>query len=295
MGRTSNDDRSDSMNPNNDAYQDSMDNHSDQLNPNNSAYATSRGGNGESDDDYDDYDDKECTVNTSDIAMPHQPNNMLGNSEISETDEIEQSLLIPCSVRMMLRYINKKGNLNQVGIEASSGDEILNEVRRLWESSGAWYLKLFHGKVVTFEEKRLPIISEQDTKTVEEVGFLKRLIEKTTQDTKQLENQLMDSMGKLVEGSHAQIKLLNACALSASSLAMLSSILERKTALLLEHNIASLDTVNSKTTGDSGFERNVYDSFKELSRYESGEFEIHFLDYSGATNYCKVQDLSKHF
>lgn len=38
MGRTSNDDRSDSMNPNNDAYDDSMDNHSNQLNPNNDAY-----------------------------------------------------------------------------------------------------------------------------------------------------------------------------------------------------------------------------------------------------------------
>ena len=38
MGRTPNDDRSDSLNPNNDAYQDSMDNHSNQLNPNNDAY-----------------------------------------------------------------------------------------------------------------------------------------------------------------------------------------------------------------------------------------------------------------
>jgi len=35
---SANDDRSDSMNPNNDAYEDSMDNHSDQLNPNNDAY-----------------------------------------------------------------------------------------------------------------------------------------------------------------------------------------------------------------------------------------------------------------
>ena len=38
MDRTANDDRSDSMNPNNDAYDDSMDNHSNQLNPNNDAY-----------------------------------------------------------------------------------------------------------------------------------------------------------------------------------------------------------------------------------------------------------------
>ena len=38
MGRTDNDDRSDSMNPNNDAYWDSLDNHSDQLNPNNDEY-----------------------------------------------------------------------------------------------------------------------------------------------------------------------------------------------------------------------------------------------------------------
>lgn len=35
MSRTANDDRSDSMNPNNDAYDDSMDNHANQLNPNN--------------------------------------------------------------------------------------------------------------------------------------------------------------------------------------------------------------------------------------------------------------------
>jgi len=37
-GRSSNDDRSDSMNPNNSADQDSQDNRSDQLNPNNPEY-----------------------------------------------------------------------------------------------------------------------------------------------------------------------------------------------------------------------------------------------------------------
>jgi hypothetical protein len=38
MGRTTNDDRSDSLNPNNDAFQSSADNHSDQLNPNNERF-----------------------------------------------------------------------------------------------------------------------------------------------------------------------------------------------------------------------------------------------------------------
>ena len=38
MSRDPNDDRSDSMNPNNDAYDDAMDNHADQLNPNNDEY-----------------------------------------------------------------------------------------------------------------------------------------------------------------------------------------------------------------------------------------------------------------
>jgi len=38
MSRTPNDDRSDSMNPNNDAYDDSQDNRADQLNPNNERY-----------------------------------------------------------------------------------------------------------------------------------------------------------------------------------------------------------------------------------------------------------------
>ncbi|MBX8588599.1 hypothetical protein K5D56_04325 [Pseudomonas cichorii] len=38
MSRTHNDDRSDSMNSNNDAYKSSMDNHSNQYNPNNVAY-----------------------------------------------------------------------------------------------------------------------------------------------------------------------------------------------------------------------------------------------------------------
>jgi hypothetical protein len=42
-GRSSNDDSSDSMNPNNDDYQASMDNRSDQMNPNNDAYWSSRG------------------------------------------------------------------------------------------------------------------------------------------------------------------------------------------------------------------------------------------------------------
>lgn len=38
MSRDPNDDRSDSMNPNNDAYEDSLDNHANQLNPNNDEY-----------------------------------------------------------------------------------------------------------------------------------------------------------------------------------------------------------------------------------------------------------------
>jgi hypothetical protein len=38
MSRTPNDDRSDSMNPNNDSYDDSQDNRADQLNPNNERY-----------------------------------------------------------------------------------------------------------------------------------------------------------------------------------------------------------------------------------------------------------------
>lgn len=42
-GRSSNDDRSDSMNPNNDAHQAAMDNHANQLNPDHSAYWSSRG------------------------------------------------------------------------------------------------------------------------------------------------------------------------------------------------------------------------------------------------------------
>ena len=41
-----NDDRSDSLNPNNDAYDDSADNRSNQLNPNNDEY---RGGDDEDD------------------------------------------------------------------------------------------------------------------------------------------------------------------------------------------------------------------------------------------------------
>jgi hypothetical protein len=43
MDRSSNDDRSDSLNPNNDAYNAAMDNHANQLNPNNDAYWSSRG------------------------------------------------------------------------------------------------------------------------------------------------------------------------------------------------------------------------------------------------------------
>ncbi len=38
MGRDRNDNRSDSLNPNNDAYDNAMDNHSNQLSPNNDAY-----------------------------------------------------------------------------------------------------------------------------------------------------------------------------------------------------------------------------------------------------------------
>ena len=42
MGRTPNDDRSDSMNPNNDAYEESQDNRANQLNPNNDRYQGSQ-------------------------------------------------------------------------------------------------------------------------------------------------------------------------------------------------------------------------------------------------------------
>lgn len=42
MSRTPNDDRSDSLNPNNPAYQHAEDNHADQLNPNNERYQGER-------------------------------------------------------------------------------------------------------------------------------------------------------------------------------------------------------------------------------------------------------------
>jgi len=41
MSRIANDDRSDSMNPNNDAHWDSLDNHANQLNPNHEEYRSS--------------------------------------------------------------------------------------------------------------------------------------------------------------------------------------------------------------------------------------------------------------
>ncbi|SAL79950.1 hypothetical protein [Caballeronia telluris] len=41
MSPTRNDDRSDSINPNNAAYDDSFDNHADRLNPNNERYQDS--------------------------------------------------------------------------------------------------------------------------------------------------------------------------------------------------------------------------------------------------------------
>lgn len=47
VSRTPNDDRSDSMNPNNDAYWDSLDNHSNQLNPEHDAYHSSRDNTGD--------------------------------------------------------------------------------------------------------------------------------------------------------------------------------------------------------------------------------------------------------
>ena len=59
MGRTANDDRSDSMNPNNDAYDASMDNHSNQLNPNNDAYQGSQ-------EDEDEMDQGDCFEHGSD-------------------------------------------------------------------------------------------------------------------------------------------------------------------------------------------------------------------------------------
>lgn len=50
MSRTPNDDRSDSLNPNNDAYDSSMDNHANQLNPNNDAYQGSNNGDDDEED-----------------------------------------------------------------------------------------------------------------------------------------------------------------------------------------------------------------------------------------------------
>jgi hypothetical protein len=49
-GRSQNDDRSDSKNPNNPAYQASVDNRADQLNPDHEAYHASRVDDDEEDD-----------------------------------------------------------------------------------------------------------------------------------------------------------------------------------------------------------------------------------------------------
>jgi hypothetical protein len=151
MSRSSNDDRSDSMNPNNDAYSASEDNHRNQI--------------GEFDDDD---DESNNWATTAPVCVKHLDNSFFEQRNNSNSDRdhnmfnASNSMITQPKILEGIRivYINCKQIERTEKVETFDIDMTIAETQRLWEAGNLVFICLYDQEKVLFEASSILDLSD---------------------------------------------------------------------------------------------------------------------------------------
>lgn len=159
MARTPNDDRSDSMNPNNPAYDASESNRANQIGAN-----------------YDDYDDDPPTRSTgSSLSYAPAPIEPTSPPRVVKAEPI----IPPRPVRVQGLYLLIVSNDEKrkcVKVDAGAIEEAVNDAKTIWDSRPIAYLALYDKKNIYIEQSRSKQFSPDVLQAIVELGELEKLI-----------------------------------------------------------------------------------------------------------------------
>lgn len=158
MGRSSNDDRSDSMNPNNDAYWASESNRENQL--------------GIDDDDYDDSPCRSSGGYVSYYAAPVAP------TPVSKVVDVEV-VCPPPPERVQGLYlltVAKDEKQRRIKVDAGTVEEAINDAKAIWDRLPLAYIALYDKENIYIEESRSKRFSQEVVQSIAALAELEKLI-----------------------------------------------------------------------------------------------------------------------
>ncbi|WP_153139310.1 hypothetical protein [Paraburkholderia agricolaris] len=188
MARSPNDDRSDSMNPNNPAYDASEDNRLNQIGAN-----------------YDDYDD--LPARSSGLSFSYYSKQI---EPASSPQVVELEVIVPPQpVRvpgLNLLIVSNDGKRKSVKVDAGDIEEAVNDAATIWDSRPLVYLALYDKKNVYVERTRSKQFSPEVLRSIVELGELEELITLAADQTSSARRGLSDTESRY--GRQAPVQAL---------------------------------------------------------------------------------------
>lgn len=178
MARTPNDDRSDSMNPNNPAYDASESNRANQLGAN-------------FDDDDDDSPGRSSGSSFSYYSEPMEP------ASPPVVEELEL-IIPPQPVRvsgLYLLIVSNDETRKCVKVDAGAIEEAVNDAKTIWDSRPLAYLALYDKKNIYVERTRSKQFSPDVLQSIVELGELEKLISFASDKTSSARRSLNSDTG----------------------------------------------------------------------------------------------------
>jgi len=188
MGRTPNDDRSDSMNPNNDAYWASETNRLDQTG-------------GGDDDDYYDNDDRHCHTPPPFEVKPSATPMPITTSE--PDDEVVVSVFLgPPHVKgLYLTYAHEKKHRGRnIKIDSPTIDAAIHDVQALWDKGGLFFVALYDQNSIYFEKFKTRIFQANISNELSALGDFQKLVQVADKELSNARRALDKHLGQ--DGRH---------------------------------------------------------------------------------------------
>ncbi|BBU33440.1 hypothetical protein BTHE68_71740 (plasmid) [Burkholderia sp. THE68] len=203
MARTPNDDRSDSMNPNNDAYDASERNRENQI--------------GANDDDDDDWPSRS---RRSPLSYYSEPAFSPRVSREEEEEIVLDVIIRPQPVRVKglhLLIVSNDETRRCVKVDAASIEEAVNDAKTIWDSKPLAYLALYDQANIYLEQTRSKQFSPDVVGSIQELSELNKLIAFAADHTSSARRSL-GSVAARPDGQHALGRFLESYGASYSAL-----------------------------------------------------------------------------
>lgn len=184
MGRNSNDDRSDSMNPNNDAYAASENNRNNQS----SSY-----------DDDDDFTSIQPSSSPQHIVQGFQRRDATVQEPVAKDITVSVEIGYPAARVQnlyLLCLLEKNKAEKKIKVDALTVDSAIREAEALWDAGGTIYMALYDKETVFLERSKVGAVPPEIAKELSYLGDLQSLIDTSHKYLKSARHAMDSCLGQ---------------------------------------------------------------------------------------------------